>query len=405
MIRKKLKTTRILVHDYVGYAFPIQLSSELAGRGYEVMHVYSASFQGPKGALEGQDAARKNFEIASIRLSRPFQKYSFIRRRFQEVEYGKRVATKIQQFRPDVVISADTPVEAQSSLIKQCQQIGSKFVFWVQDLYSLAAHRLLRKRIPIIGSVVGRYYMYLERSLLQNSDEIVLITEDFQPFMTEWRIPSKKTHVIPNWAPIQELPVGKKQNDWAATHGLADKFCFLYSGTLGMKHNPEVLLQLATHFKHRDDIRIVVVSEGLGADWLIEKRNALALNNLDVLNYQPYQQLPQVLAAADVLIAVLEPDAHIFSVPSKVLTYMCAQRPILMVVPVENLAARIAIQNNAGLVIPPDDTNTFITNATTLLDDESLRQSLSINARHYAEHNFDIKTITDRFEAIISRNN
>ena len=62
---------------------------------------------------------------------------------------------------------------------------------------------------------------------------------------------------------------------------------------------------------------------------------------LMLLPFQPYEVLPEVLASADVLIAILEPDAGVFSVPSKVLSYHCAGRPILAAIPAENLAARI----------------------------------------------------------------
>ena len=60
-----------------------------------------------------------------------------------------------------------------------------------------------------------------------------------------------------------------------------------------------------------------------------------------LLPFQPYEVLPEVLASADVLLAILEPEAGVFSVPSKVLSYHCAGRPILAAIPAENLAARI----------------------------------------------------------------
>ena len=40
-----------------------------------------------------------------------------------------------------------------------------------------------------------------------------------------------------------------------------------------------------------------------------------------LLPFQPYDSLPDMLGAADVAIALLEPEAGIFSVPSKVLSY------------------------------------------------------------------------------------
>lgn len=395
---------RIVVHDYVGYAFPIELSLELSKRGHEVTHLYAGSFQAPKGvSILNQKEVPENFKIEAIHLSKPFQKYSFVKRRFQEVEYGKLVAAKLRELKADIVISANTPIESQSSIVKECQRSKTKFVFWVQDVYSVAAYKLLRKRIPILGELVGRYYMWLERRLLRQSDEIVLITEDFQILMDEWKIPPQKRHVIPNWAPLEEIPILPKGNDWAQEHGVADKICFLYSGTLGLKHNPDLLLQLAMNLKHKPNAQVIVVSEGLGGEWLRNKKNELDVNNLTVLGFQPFEQLPNVLASADVLVAILKPDAGIFSVPSKVLSYLCTKRPLLLAVPPENLAARIVSQNEAGLVVPPSEMDAFIQAAKTLLNNPQLREIYAANGRSYAERHFNIQSIADQFESVILR--
>src|SRR5450631_3453912 len=42
---------RILLNDYCGHPFQVELSRELARRGHEVLHVYSADDQTPKGDL------------------------------------------------------------------------------------------------------------------------------------------------------------------------------------------------------------------------------------------------------------------------------------------------------------------------------------------------------------------
>ena len=41
---------------------------------------------------------------------------------------------------------------------------------------------------------------------------------------------------IPNWAPIVDLPVMDKRNEWAIANGVANRTVLLYSGTLGLKH-------------------------------------------------------------------------------------------------------------------------------------------------------------------------
>ena len=126
---------------------------------------------------------------------------------------------------------------------------------------------------------------------------------------------------------------------------------FLYSGTLGLKHRPELLYELAA--QHAGDADVVVISEGMGEARLRELLAARPLPNLRVLPFQPFEQFPDLLGSADALVALLEPSAGTFSVPSKVLSYLCAGRPILAAIPPENLAARTIERSGSGLVVPP----------------------------------------------------
>ena len=393
----------ILLNDRPGHPFEVQLSRKLAQRGHTVRHCYGEFFQSPRGNLQKTNHDPKTFDIVGIKLDKPFEKYSFIKRLFQEIKYSKLLIAEIKAFEPDIVIFANTPSEAMTIVYWHFRRSNIRFIFWVQDMYGIAINKILSSRLSVIGRSIGKIYIILDRYLLKHSEQIVLITEDFQPLLDDWNIDRDKTHVIPNWATISDLPVREKVNSWAKEHLVANKFCFLYSGTLGMKHNPEMLLQLAIKYQHDEDVSVLVISEGLGADWLKEQKRSRQLTNLLLLPYQPYSSLAEVLGAADVLIAILEPDAGIFSVPSKVLSYLCAKRPLLLAVPPDNLAAKIVAQNEAGIVSPPDDVAAFIDGANRLKQDDMLRERLGANGRKYAEHHFNIDQITDQFESIINQ--
>ena len=378
----------------------MQLSRELARRGHEVTHAYATSIQTPRGALSPQGGDPASFRIEGISISAPFQKQNFLKRRFQELEYGRLLATRVEEIRPDWLISANTPTEPQAILLKRCRKLGVRFASWVQDFYGVAVHRLCRNSVPVLGSLVGRYYMRLDSRVLRQSDRIILITEDFRRFIDEMEIDPDRVHVIENWAPLDELPLRPRTNSWSEKHDLSDKFVFLYSGTLGMKHNPLLLLKLTQAFRDDETVRVVVISEGLGADWLREKKAELGLTNLLLLPYQPFGDMPDVLASSEVLVAVLEPGAGVFSVPSKVLTYLCAGKPLLAAIPPENLAARIIARSHSGLVVSPNETDAFVGAGDSLLSLSAERRKMGSNARAYALETFDIGRITDAFEAI-----
>ena len=193
----------------------------------------------------------------------------------------------------------------------------------------------------------------------------------------------------------------EKDNIWSRKHKLQDKLCIVYTGTLGLKHNPELFVDIALLLKDQSHIRIVVVSEGLGADFLKKKKEEYKLNNLIIMDFQPFESMPEVMATADILIAILDKDAGVFSVPSKVLTYHCAGRPLLLSVPKENLAARLVEAMETGIVVPPHENDRFLNEVKRLIGDGGLREKYGKNARRYAESTFDIEKITDKFEKIL----
>lgn len=387
---------RILIHDFGGYAFPLQLSRHLALRGHHVCHAYCASLTTTPLGIAPSNAS---IEVKGLRTNQPFDKYNLVKRWQQEHEYGRLIRDACAAFAPNVVLSGNAPLPAQQQLMKLCRRRGYRFVFWLQDLLGLAALRILKSRQWLLGASVGRYFELLEQRTLLRSDAVVSICSDFVPLLTRMGVSTNKIHVIENWG---VLPTAKNGDEyWAETHGLQDRFVFLYSGTLSLKHDPDLLLKLAC--ATRTTAKVVVISQGIGAKWLRARKHDLDLANLIILPYQVTDDLPIIYASADVLMALLTRDAGMFSVPSKVLTYLCAGRPVLAAMPPDNLAARILHRSGAGRVTPPGDAKAFVEQALNLMDSTALRISMGAAAKAYSDSRFNIELIADRFEDVFAQ--
>ncbi|MCZ8121860.1 MAG: glycosyltransferase family 4 protein [Tagaea sp.] len=383
---------RILVHDYPGHAFPVQLSRALAHRGHAVRHLCFKEFQAPKGPIERRMDDPAGFELGFLDLGEAFAKHSFAKRWVQERRLGALARADIARWRPDIVLAGNAPLDVQAGSLAGARDVGAGFVYWLQDLVGVAIRKILSKRMPVLGDAIGLYYEAMERRLLRAADAVVAITDDFAPMLRGWGVAN--IHTVENWAAREEIAVAPRDNAFARAHGLVGVTTFVYSGTLGMKHDPSLLRDLAVA---RPEARVLVISEGPGAAWLA----AANLPNLAVLPFQPFEKLGETLASADVLVAVLESDAGIFSVPSKVLTYLCAGRPILAAIPPENLAARLIGRENAGFAVAPADRAGFLAAAKTLAENPDLRAAQGAKALDYARRTFDIAAIAGRFAAIL----
>jgi len=383
---------RILVNDYAGHPFQLQLSRELARRGHTILHTYFADAQGPKGKLESPSDTGIGLKIVGIRLEQKFAHYSPIARRSADCAYGRKVAAHVAQFRPDVVISANTPLDAQRRLMSATHKQGASFIFWLQDLLSQAVEFVLRRKgLPFAG-LAGRYYGRLERRLLLRSDAIICIAPEFRERLVKWGIPDEAISVIENWGPVAEITQLPRDTAFSREHGLDGKFCFMYSGTLGMKHKPELLWELTERFRDRTDVATVVIAQGAGADWLREKASASPARSLVILPFQPYERHAEVLASSDVLVTLLDSECGSFAIPSKVLAYMCAGRAQLVAAPLENLASRIVCRAGGG-VATAAESDAFLGAAAHLLSEPDQLSELGTNARTYAEKTFCIERI------------
>ncbi|HEX4182166.1 MAG TPA: glycosyltransferase family 4 protein [Caulobacteraceae bacterium] len=394
---------RIAIHDYAGHPFQFELSRTLARRGHVVRHFFFAEDAGPKGASEVGPDDPEGFSIEPVSIGGTYSKSSFIRRRNADLRYGRIAGRRISAFAPDVVISGNTPSEAQTHIVAATRQAGAAFVFWMQDFYSLAVERILGRRWAGIGALIAYHYKRLERSLLAQSDQVILISEDFKRPLGQFGVPPAKVTVIHNWGALDSIPLRPKANAWARQHGLADKFVFLYSGTLALKHNPDRLWTLARAFESEPDVAVVLAATGVSVDALKARQAAQPLANLTFLPLQPLEVFPDLLGAADAFVALLEDDAGEFSVPSKVLSYLCAGRPILLSAPRENMAASIVERADAGLAVSGRDEAAFLEAARQLRGGAELRTRLGQAGRRYAEAHFDIEAITDQFEAAFRR--
>jgi colanic acid biosynthesis glycosyl transferase WcaI len=389
---------RILVHDFPGHAFPVQLSRALAHRGHTVRHLCFPAFQAPKGPLARRTDDPANFDVAFLELEAPFEKHSFVKRWRQERELARRTHVAIKGFAPDAVLAGNAPLDVQAASYRGARAANAAFVYWLQDLVGFAMRKILGRKLGLPGTLVGMAYEAKERRLLCKSDAVVAITDDFRPLLADWNVEADRLHIVENWAAREEVVPAPRDNAWAREHGLVGRTVFLYSGTLGLKHDPSLLLDLA---KSQPDASLVVNSEGLGADWLRARRGEAP--NMLILPFQPFERLGEVLASADILVAILEPDAGVFSVPSKVLTYLCAGRPLLVAIPPENLAARLVLREGAGLAAAPGDRAAFLAAAATLAADPAGRAAMGAKALDYAAKTFDIAAIARRFEAILEQ--
>lgn len=396
---------RVNVHDYSGHPFQVQLSRELAARGHTVLHTYAEQYVTGHGQLTVTEADPATLRIRPLRVDRALDKYSPVRRVAFEHEYAS-VWKELLDAEPfDLVVACNIPLFALARMRRYFERRNQRWVLWHQDLYSLGVGAEAERRLPRpLAGVARRWFEHLEQAQVASADGVVPITDAMVRQYEAWGLDPQHATVLPNWAPIEDITPVARDNSWAREQQLPERAVrLMYAGTLGRKHNPQLLLDILDGVKQRGvDAVLIVASEGQGADDLAAAAQGRA--DVRLVGYQPADRFSEVLSSADSVVALLEPDASRFSVPSKVLSYLSAGRPIIALLPADNPAAH-DVTAARGFVGAPNQAGALAAAEwlVSTCQDSAALAAIGWQARLLAEKRFDIERIADEFEQVFVR--
>ncbi|HJQ43228.1 MAG TPA: glycosyltransferase [Jatrophihabitantaceae bacterium] len=395
---------RLNLHDFSGHPFQAQLSRNLAARGHSVLHGYSSQYITGHGRLEVGPHDPAGLRMAGLTASAPMVKYSPLGRTRFEIAYADAWRRQLETEPFDVVVACNVPLFALARMRRYFARRNQPWVLWHQDVYSLGVAAEAVRRLPkSVARAVGDRVQRIEQAQVESAAAVVAIGEPFRAQYEQWGVRTDHVRVIPNWAPLDELVPGERDNAWSRRQGLpVEPVRIMYAGTLGRKHNPLLLLELLNGVRARGlDAVLIVVSEGVGADDL--KAAAGSRPDVRFLDYQPAEEMSNVLASADIMVALLEPDAAEFSVPSKVLSYLSAGRPTIALVPSGNPCAD-DVRAAGGFVAAPDADGAARAAdwLTVTAANRAELSTLGHQARTIAAERFDIDRIGSEFEAILA---
>ncbi|MFF8970192.1 glycosyltransferase family 4 protein [Streptomyces sp. NPDC014995] len=389
---------RILVHDYSGHPFQAQLSRELARRGHDVVHSTCTAYVSGKGNLAGDTPGLR---FVTIGDGTALRKEAYFHRLRQETLLGLELARQVRREKPDVALLSNLPIPVLVVAAAVLRRLRIPWVLWHQDVTAVALKSFAAADVAKSMGVAAKVFEAGEKWSARRAAAIVVIAGSFVRIHEEWGTAGKVT-VIPNWAPLDEIVPVDRANAWSAEQGLDGVRTVLYSGTLGLKHNPVLLVRLAERLRDRGTpVRLVVVNDGPAVPVLREAAAARGVE-LTLLPFQPYERLPEVLGTGDLLVVLLASDAGQFSVPSKTLSYLCAGRPVLGLMPADNLAARLLRQAGSA-VFPPEESSLDEASAWAqeVLSDPARAELLGKESRALAEREFALEDCASRFEDIL----
>jgi len=299
----------------------------------------------------------------------------------------------------DIIFLRTPPLQLGLTGFLAAKLRGVRVVLNVQDIHpDLSIESgILRNRAAIC------FAQALEKWVYRISDHIIVIGDGFLKNLLDKGVPRKKMSIIPNWVDTDFLKPLSKDNPVSRKYGLHNRFVIMYSGTISISSNRalEKVLEAAKSLREDKDVVFVIVGEGLKKEELQKRSDELRTNNVRFLPFQPYEDLPRLLASSDVLLVPLDKEKSQMSVPSKLYNFLAAGRPILGLAPLDSEVASLIREIRCGDVVLPDHVDAVREMVLRLKGDPDARWEMGSNARRYVVDNFARKMAMDRYEALL----
>lgn len=305
---------------------------------------------------------------------------------------GLRLLT-LWRKRYDVVFVVQPTLFCVPITLFYCWLTGAKALMHVQD-YELDA--MLGLGIADKGKV-ATILLKIESWLLKRFDFVSTISFSMLARAQAKGVPPEKCLFFPNWSDIKFVKPRTPCAEFKASLGLApEQKVVLYAGNMGQKQGLDIVIEAAKAFEEKKDITFLMVGAGAYAGVLIDLAKRAKLTNIRFLPLQPWENVPSMLAMADIHLVIQKKGAADAVLPSKLTNILSVGGHAIVTAEANTELGELAARyNNIYDLIEPESISSLVHAIETGLTRVSKGPNLV--ARKYAEENLDREVIICRF--------
>jgi colanic acid biosynthesis glycosyl transferase WcaI len=280
--------------------------------------------------------------------------------------------------RPAAIVSMSPPLTLGLTGWLAARLRFSRAVFNIQDVFPDAAV----ETGAITNTKIIAIAKWLERVSYHRSDAVVVLSDDLRDNVVAKVATAlaKKVHVIPNFVDAERIVPSSRMTPYREELGIGSETVVMYAGNVGYSQSLTMLIDAA-----RQIPSITFVINGDGAARAELEQLAQGLSNVRFAGYQPRERVGEVLASGDIHVVPLRAGLGAVSVPSKTYSILAAARPVVAAIDSGTEVTRILSASGAGISVPPDDVDVFISAITDMVSRGDGAQEMGQRGREWVE--------------------
>lgn len=275
---------------------------------------------------------------------------------------------------------------------------------WWGVPYVLNLHDFYPQTVIELGLLKNRFAIafarWMEKVVYRNAARIVVPAPSSRRILLErGDLDPKTLCLVPNWADVDEVRPGPRENRFRERHALSGSFVVSFAGVMGFAQDLGGAIEAARALREHGDIVFLLVGEGIYRDkW---QEMARGLPNVRFLPMQTKSDYFDLLRASDVCLVPLTKTLESPAIPGKVQSIMAVARPVVATVNGDGDAAELIRKTQCGLVVAPGRPSELVDAIRKLYANRALGEWLGNNGRAHAEQYFSLRQAVEAYEMVL----
>ena len=370
--------------------FAADIATGLSERGHRVS-VIAGYPHYPQWKLMGDTAEHDSvFESQGIGITRKRHfvptRPSLVNRSRMEVSFGIRAALA-KRGEADLVFCISPPLLATAAVVlrEKLRRRRVPVVVWVQDLYGLGVAETRGA-----DTLVARLASSLESRAFRGASALAVIHDRFKSHVVDrLNVDDRNVNVFRNWSRQEPIPPvdraeALRKLGWDS---LSEYTIVLHAGNIGTKQGLENVVA-AAELADRSSEKVMFILLGDGNQRPRLEKLADGIKSIRFVDVLDTALFGYALRAADILLVNQQSAVSDMCVPSKLVSYYCAGRPVIAAVDPEGITADEVRNAGAGVVVPAGDPSRLLKEAVSLARDVEGARQMGEAGRTFIQNNF-----------------
>ncbi len=367
-----------------------EMAIKLVSRGHKVTMICGTSAMTSSGLTNNFIKKRRDGYIKGIKVVEFDIKYSnyqsFIVRILTFLNFVFRSSIEALQTKKDLCFATSTPLTAGIPAIIQKIVKKTPFVFEVRDLWPELPCAMGLIRNPVLLLLMS----ILEKTTYYFSDGCIGLAPGILNGINKFKHSPKNVIMIPNGADTDIFKPNKNSN-YQLPFKTTGKFIAVFTGAHGTANGLFAAIEAALileNWKHNNIIMLFVGDGKLKPDLITKVKNH-NLSNCHFLPPIPKVKMPDLLNTVQIGMQLLAnvPAFYQGTSPNKFFDYISCGLPVITNYP--GWIADIIKETNCGIVVPPDNPESFAKKLVNLSKNPKSLNDMSKNARAVALDKFN----------------